>query len=187
LPAFGSTCAGDTALQIAAANKNTVSNPIAQTMNMATLPSWIQNVDDARAFVEDQKANAMIQSRYFSSFDGFSGSDNNPAFTFVDGDCSLDGGAGLLIVTGKLLMKGNPNFRGLILVLGEGYVERDGGGNGNIYGAMFVAKFNRNAGPFLATTFMTNGGGNSLMQNDSAAWNQAENLAGPRVLGIHEY
>ena len=41
-------------------------------------------------------------------------------------------GAGLLIVTGKLLMKGNPSFKGLILVMGEGYVERDGGGNGNI-------------------------------------------------------
>ncbi|HKP35578.1 MAG TPA: pilus assembly PilX N-terminal domain-containing protein [Pyrinomonadaceae bacterium] len=187
LPAFGSTSAGDTAIQIGEASKETVSNPIATTMNMASLPPWVQDVVKAREFLVDQKANAIEQRRYFTSFSGMSGSETDPKFTFVDGDCELDGGAGLLIVTGKLLMKGNPSFKGLILVLGEGYVERDGGGNGNIYGAMFVSRFNRNGGPFLAPTFMTNGGGNSTVQNDSAAWGQAQNLSGPLVQGVHEY
>lgn len=187
LPAFGATTAADTAIQIAAANKNTVTNPIAATINMSNLPAWLQSAGEARNFIADQKANAMGQGRYFASFSGTSGTVDRPVFTFVDGDCELDGGAGLLIVTGKLLMKGNPSFKGLILVLGEGYVERDGGGAGNIYGAMFVARFNQTSGPFLASTFITNGGGTSAVQNDSTAWGQAPNLAGPRVMGVHEY
>ena len=85
-----------------------------------------------RAFLADQKANAMGQARYFSEFSGDSGSTSNPAFTFVDGDCSLSGGAGLLIVTGNLTMSGNPSFSGLILVLGGGHVQRNGGGNGDV-------------------------------------------------------
>ncbi|MEK6336450.1 MAG: hypothetical protein AABM67_16100 [Acidobacteriota bacterium] len=188
LPAFGATVASDTAIEIASANKNTVTNPIATTISMSSLPPFLQDADEARAFLADQKANAIQQGRYFTSFDGMSGSDATPAFTFVDGDCDLDGGAGLLIVTGKLEMKGNPSFTGLIFVLGDGNVERDGGGNGNIYGAIAVARFNKNgSGGFLAPTFLTNGGGNSGVQNDSEARKKAENLTGPRVLGIHEY
>lgn len=188
LPAFGATQTADTNIEIAAANKNTVTNPIAATISMSSLPSWLQSADEARLFLADQKANAIIQGRYFSSFSGYSGSDAAPAFTFVDGDCTLDGGAGLLIVTGNLEMNGNPSFTGLILVLGNGSVNRDGGGNGNIFGAIAVARFNQvGPGGFLAPTFFTNGGGNSTVQNDSNARRRAENLTGPRVLGVHEY
>jgi hypothetical protein len=188
LPAFGATTGSDTALEIAAANKNTVTDPIAATISMSSLPSWLQSADEARAFLAEQKANAIMQGRYFTSFSGYSGSDASPAFTFVDGDCNLDGGAGLLIVTGNLEMNGNPSFNGLILVLGSGSVNRDGGGNGNIFGAIAVARFNQvGSGGFLGPTFNTNGGGNSDVQNDSNARRKAENLSGPRVLGIHEF
>lgn len=188
LPAFGATVASDTAIEIAEANKNTVTNPIAATISMSSLPSWLQSADEARTFLADQQANAIIQGRYFTSFSGYAGSDAAPALTFVDGDCTLDGGAGLLIVTGNLEMNGNPSFSGLIVVLGNGSVNRDGGGNGNIFGAIVVARFNRvGPGGFLAPTFFTNGGGTSAVQNDSNARRRAENLSGPRVLGIHEY
>src|SRR5207253_7521218 len=111
-----------------------------------------------------------------------------PILTFVDGDCTLDGGAGLLVVTGNLEMNGNPNFTGLILVLGNGSVNRDGGGQGTIYGAMAVASFPRTGnGGFTSATFLTNGGGTSTMQYDSAAVRQALNASGPRVQGVHEY
>ena len=94
----------------------------------------------------------------------------------------------MLIVTGKLEMKGNPSFTGLILVLGDGVVERDGGGTGNIFGAMAVARFARNGnGPFLPSTFLTSGGGTSNMQYDSVAVREALNTSGPRVLGVHEF
>ena len=188
LPAFGATVASDTAIEIAEANKNTVTNPIAATVSMSSLPAWLQSADEARTFLADQQANAIMQGRYFTSFSGYSGSDAAPALTFVDGDCTLDGGAGLLIVTGNLEMNGNPSFSGLIVVLGNGSVNRDGGGNGNIYGAIVVARLNRTGpGGFLAPTFLTNGGGNSTVQNDSNARRKAENLSGPRVLGVHEY
>ena len=93
-----------------------------------------------------------------------------------------------MIVTGNLLMNGNPSFSGLILVLGNGHVERDGGGSGDIYGAISVAKFDKNGtGNFLAPSFTTNGGGNATMQYDSDAVRTALNMAGPQVLGVHEY
>ncbi len=188
LPAFGATCGSDQTIETNASNKNTVANPIDATFADSSLPSWLQTADLARAFLADQKANAIDQGRYFSSFSGYAGSDAAPAFTFVDGNCTLDGGAGLLIVTGDLEMNGNPNFDGLILVLGEGSVNRDGGGNGNIYGAMTVAKFGPvGPGDFLAPTFNTNGGGTSTMRYDSDAVRKALNLSGPRVLGVHEY
>ena len=186
LPVFGATASADAAIQEAEATKNTYTDPIATTINMADLPSWAQTADAARAFLADQKVNALNQGRYFSTFNGMSGTAADPVFTFVDGDCTLEGGAGLLIVTGNLVMNGNPNFNGLILVLGEGNVLRDGGGQGKIYGAMFIARFNRNAGPFLAPIFITNGAGNSTFQHDSGATDNAKNLSGPRVLGVRE-
>ena len=77
---------------------------------------------------------------------------------------------------------------GLILVLGAGTVNRDGGGDGSIYGAMTVARFDPvNPGPFLSPTFNTNGGGNSTMQYDSDAVRKALNASGPRVWGVREY
>jgi hypothetical protein len=99
----------------------------------------------------------------------------------------LDGGGGLLIVTGNLTLHGNPDFEGLILVLGNGHVTRDGGGNGDIYGAISVAKFPTNAsGGFQAPYFDTSGGGTSLMQYDSSAIRKALNLSSPSVQGVHE-
>ncbi len=188
LPAFGSTTNGDMNIQIDASNKNTVANPIAENVAMSKLPTWLQSASQARALLATQKANAVSQGRYFTSFSGNSGSSASPAFTYVDGDCSLGGGAGLLIVTGELTMSGNPSFEGLILVLGEGSVNRNGGGNGNIYGSITVAKFDKTGnGGFLAPNFHTNGGGNSTIQYDSVAVRKALNLGGPVVMGVREF
>jgi hypothetical protein len=188
IPSFGATNAGDMNVEIDASNKNTVDTPIAAVFGNSSLPPWLQSPDLARSFLADLKADAIAQGRYFSTYSGYSGSDSSPIFTFVDGDCNLDGGAGLLVVTGNLEMNGNPSFSGLILVLGQGSVNRDGGGNGNIYGALAVARFDQNgSGPFLAPTFNTNGGGNSTMQFDSSAVRAALNIAGPIVQGVHEY
>ncbi len=103
LPAFGATCGGDQTIETSQATKNTVQNPIDATFPNSSLPSWLQTADEARKFLYDpldgQMQNAINQHRYFTSFSGYAGSDATPAFTFVDGDCTLDGGAGLLIVT----------------------------------------------------------------------------------------
>ncbi|HKU73620.1 MAG TPA: hypothetical protein VJR02_06860 [Pyrinomonadaceae bacterium] len=188
LPSFGSNTVADVAIQVDSANKNTVADPIAANVNTSSLPSWLQSANQARAFVTTQKANAVSQGRYFSSFNGSAGSSSSPAFTFVDGNCVLDGGAGLLIVTGHLELNGNPSFDGLILVLGTGTINRDGGGNGNIYGAITVAKFDQNGtGGFLAPSFTTNGAGTSTVQYDSTAVRRALNLGGPLVQGVREF
>lgn len=188
LPAFGATCDADTTTEATADDKATVALPKAQTFGNPDLPPWLRSANEARAFLADQKVNANNQGRYFTSFDGYSGSAADPAFTYVDGNCTLDGGGGLLIVTGNLTLNGNPSFSGLILVLGGGHVERNGGGNGNIYGAISVAKFDINGtGGFQAPYFDTAGGGNSTMQYDSDALRKALNISGVRSLGIHEY
>ena len=115
--------------------------------------------------------------------------------TFVNGDCNLDGGAGLLLVTGKLTMNGNPNFDGIILVLGDGNVDRDGSGNGNMLGTIYVARFARSwpssengtPHPFLAPIFTTNGAGTMELRYDSPRVRMAENVMGCIVRDVREY
>ena len=187
LPSFGATCTSDQTIETSSDTKGTVAAPVDQTFANSALPSWLQTADQARAFLAVQKANAISQSRYFTSFSGDSGSTASPAFTFVDGNCDLTGGAGLLIVTGDLNMSGNPSFSGLILVLGNGSINRNGGGNGNIYGAITVASFGATSGDFTPPFFNTNGGGNATIQYDSDAVKKALNIQGPLVQGVHEY
>ena len=186
LPSFGATSTGDMNIEITSDYKNTAASPKAATFAPSSLPTFLQSADLARSFLADQKANAISQGRYFTSFSGYAGSTTSPALTFVDGDCTLDGGAGLLIVTGNLEMNGNPNFNGLILVLGGGTINRDGGGNGNVYGAIAVASFGATGG-FTAASFHTNGSGTATIQYDSDAIRNALNLSGPRILGVGEY
>ena len=199
IPAFGTTHADDfnlTTTHIEEAKPNTVSGvDKVKQYNESELPTFLQTADMARAFLNTMQDVAMSSGRYFKEAPASFGSDANPQLTFVDGDVDLpDGGAGLLIVTGKLMMSGNPGFNGLILVLGEGYIERDGGGNASIFGAMVVAKFERiwpaeeNDEPhdFLAPTFVTNGAGTSNLQFDSVQLDRALSVAGLRTMGIRE-
>ena len=188
LPSFGSNTDADMAIQAAEATKNTVADPVAANISSSALPAWLQNANQARSFITTQKASAISQERYFTSYSGYAGSSSAPVFTFVDGDCVLDGGAGLLIVTGNLELNGNPSFEGIILVMGGGTINRDGGGNGNIYGSITVAKFDQNGtGGFLAPSFTTNGAGTSTIQYDSDAVRRALNLSGPLVMGVREF
>jgi hypothetical protein len=107
-------------------------------------------------------------------------------YTFVDGDCTLTKGAGILVVTGTLTMRGNTDFRGIILVLGKGILIRNGGGDGDIYGGITIAAFDRTSGGFTSPTFNTNGGGISTVQYDSAAVKMGV-ASGTNVSGIREF
>ena len=77
-----------------------------------------------------------------SGCSGTYGSASNPQITYVNGDVTLAGGAGVLVVTGSLTISGNMQFNGLILVIGQGSVLVNGGGHGQIYGSIFVAQTN---------------------------------------------
>lgn len=153
-------------------------------------PSFLDSADKARAYLNSLQAKAESIDRYFKPGAGSAITVNDPLdspqFTFVDGDCTLMDGAGFLVVTGTLTMRGNTNFKGAILVLGEGKLIRNGGGNGEILGGIMIAAFNRTAGGFLAPTFLTNGGGNSTVQYDSASVN-AGLTSGRNVSGIREF
>lgn len=161
-----------------------------QQVSVSSLPAFLQTADAARALVSQLRINAQNINRYYTTASqppGY-GTTSDPVLTFVDGDTDLPpgGGAGLLVVTGTLTLRGSSDFKGLILVLGDGQLLRDGGGNGNSLGSMAVARFG-STGNFLAPTFNSNGSGTSAVQYDSDWVRRALASSGPRVMGVSEY
>ena len=160
------------------------------TAGTVDTPSFLDTADRARAYLNSLQDRAESSGRYFVSTKDapvtINDSLNSPMFTFCDGDCTLLKGAGLVVVTGTLTIRGNTDFKGVIMVLGKGELVRDGGGNGDILGGITIAAFNRNAGNFTAPTFNTNGGGNSNVQYDSMALSNALG-SGTNVSGIREF
>lgn len=212
LPAFGFTdgasktsvdtdtfdCASQ-ACQKASASTN---DPQTSTVTDSKLPAWLKTAKDTAAFLDDLQAQAVDSGRYFATKDGTAqpdiGTTDDPKFTFIDGDYSGQGGAGLLVVTGNLSFKGNTDFAGLVLVLGSykdskgvlhgGSLDRSGGGGGTLSGAFVVAKFDR-AKPgdgFLSSSFDTSGGGNSDVVYNSSDVANALGSMGGRVAGFVE-
>ncbi|MDQ3753254.1 MAG: hypothetical protein M3371_00805, partial [Acidobacteriota bacterium] len=161
---------------------------IVQPPDSAVTPDFLVTANAARAYLNELEAAAVGEGRRFTSCSGVNtGSPGNPQFTFIAGDCRLEGGQGLLVVTGNLEFEGNDDFQGIILALGAGNVQRSGGGNGNILGAWVVARFNINGpGDFLAPTFSTDGGGNGDFFYDSRYVLEANELLSRRVAGVAE-
>jgi hypothetical protein len=188
-----------------AAKPNTVSDPKFQVLDLpnepypgGVKPPWFLNTaDDARAFLAQAEVLAnscaapgspcIKRGVILSSLNGTAGTSSAPQFTLVKGDCQLNGGAGLLIVTGTLTFSGpGPNFNGVILVLGTGRLYKQGGGNRDIFGSVIVARFGSSGG-FLEPTFNYNdGAGSSNLQSDSTTVRNSIVLAGPLVLGVVE-
>jgi hypothetical protein len=196
LPTFGVTHALDKIVADTAITKGaTVEEVATQVVAINDLPEWLQTADKARAFLTDMQLVARSMGRYFTSLNGVAGTEASPKFTFVDGNATLDGGAGLLIVTGTLNMNGNPTFKGVILVLGTGTIYRDGGGSGDILGSIYVAKFARSwpaaenglSHPFQAPAFHTDGAGTSNLKYDSVWVQQGKDALGDIVRDIREY
>src|ERR1700752_145607 len=148
-------------------------------------PSYLDTADRARAYLSSLQDKAVATNRYFNRSTTVSDSVDTPMYTFVDGDCTLTSGSGVLVVTGTLTMRGHTNFNGVILVLGKGKLVRNGGGNGEIYGGITIAAFDRVSGNFIAPAFETNGGGNLTIQYDSLALKNGIG-SGMNVSGIRE-
>jgi len=116
--------------------------------------------------------------------------------TFCDGDCVFTGdGGGIMIVTGTLTLDGNFNFRGMIIVTGQGGVKRKGAGNGSISGNLIVAPYvNSSVLPssepvgasFLAPQYDLSGGGNSTIAYNSSAVGSGLKAVDNFVLGVVE-
>ncbi len=199
IPVFGVTHTNDFNLATAAVASSqpdsVVGSQAVKKFAVSELPAFLQTADNARAFLTSMKTVAVSEGRYFGAAAGTFGTTANPQFTFIDGNCSLSGGAGLLIVTGNLTLNGGVIFDGLVMVLGGGYVLRSGGGSGNILGAFAIAKFDRTwpigqnglPHPFLSPFYDTSGGGTGLIGFDSSKIDPALSLAPPRVLAIREH
>lgn len=170
----------------------------------STTPSFLRSVANTRTFLygsEGMKQTAINQGRYFTteatayaSAAGLGASNSDGVLTFIDGDLTLGPGSptgqGTIIVTGKLTLNGNFQWNGVIMVLGTGEVYRSGGGHGNIYGAMFVAKFAASGAAtdvFGAPTFDTSGGGTANIQYSGDAVDKAKSVGGHAVKGVREY
>ncbi|MEK6278805.1 MAG: hypothetical protein AABN95_00465 [Acidobacteriota bacterium] len=178
----------------------TPNNPA--TLDASNTPSFVQSATAARLFLAEQRELAALSGRLFSSkaeadaSPGGMGTSIIPKLTFIDnygGDPVELGpnhqGSGLLIVTGELDTNGNTDFEGVILVLGRGSLDRDGGGAGVLRGAIVVANFDPDGtevaiGP---PDFSINGGGDSKIAFDSLWVRKALDVSGLRVLGVREY
>jgi hypothetical protein len=172
-------------------------NPGPAGQTLVQPPWFLKTADAARAFLVQAEtlANSCAapgdpcpkRGVVLDSLSGYAGSVGSPQFTVVKGNCNLDGGSGLLIVTGTLTFNGpGPNFKGVILVLGTGIIVKTGGGNRDIFGSVMVARFG-DTGGFLAPTFnYGTGAGSSNLQYDSRAVLDAVVMAGANVLGIVE-
>jgi hypothetical protein len=196
LPTFGVTHAADKVIADNAITKGaTVEEVATQIVAINDLPSWLQTADKARTFLTDMQLVARSMGRFFTSLNGTAGTEASPKFTFVNGNANLAGGAGILIVTGTLTLNGNPTFKGIILVLGDGVIMRVGGGGGDIWGSIYVARFARSwpaaenglSHPFLAPTFFTDGAGTSNLKYDSVWVRQGKDALGDIVRDIREY
>lgn len=101
------------------------------------------------------------------------GTDAAPKVTYINGNATLSGGAGVLVVTGTLTFNGNTNFDGIILVIGQGIMNVQGGGGGQINGEVLIANTNSHTSPYgqLATlgspTLNWTGGGSNFIQYNS--------------------
>jgi hypothetical protein len=162
-------------------------------LNPNNLETYLQTASNARSFLTAMRAKAATLGRLNP---GDIGTEAEPKFTFVDGNLDLNGGehgAGLLIVTGTLTQGGSASFKGIVLLLGDGKLVRNG--TPDALGALIVASFQHvtnadgivtGTGNFLSPYVDSAGGGNSLVGYDSDWIKKALNTLGANVLGVVE-
>jgi hypothetical protein len=162
-------------------------------------PQWLSSPTQLDNAVKSLYNVAVASGRYFPNGEQPTtwGNVNGTGITFCDGDCELgpgDGG-GIMVVTGKLTLRGNFSFKGIIIVTGQEGVDRRGAGNGEIEGNMIVAPYvNSSIIPasepvsptFLAPQYDLSGGGTSVIQYNSTAINDGLVAVSNFVLGVVE-
>lgn len=150
-----------------------------QLTNWST-PTELNNLASEIANGADQSftcsINGVANGGATNPCSGSYGTVASPQITYINGDVTLNGGAGVLVVTGTLTISGAMQFDGLILVIGQGTVVIGGGGSGQIFGQVFLAKTNGDqtaVPPFSQLpalgipSFSWNGGGKASINYDS--------------------
>ena len=181
-------------------NGNVTGVPSDVSLETGDPSHWLYSPATLDSTVKSLQKVAFEAGRYFGSGTqptAFGDHATGQGITFCDGDCEFTGdGGGIMVVTGKLTLKGNFSFKGMIIVTGTGGVDRKGGGNGEIFGNMIVAPYaNSSVFPETAVattdTFMPpqydlSGGGNSTIAYNSTALSEGLLGVSNFVLGVVE-
>lgn len=161
---------------------------------------WLSSPATLDSTVKSLQKVAYEAGRYYPSGSQpttFGDNTTGQGITFCDGNCEFTGaGGGIMVVTGKLTLKGNFSFKGMIIVTGTGGVNRQGGGNGEIFGNMIVAPYlNSRVLPesvvnatdtFMPPQYDLSGGGNSTIAYNSTALSDGLLGVSNFVLGVVE-
>lgn len=164
------------------------------------MPAWLANPYALDATVRSLATVAKSSGRFFASGvqpSTFGDNATAQGITFCDGNCSLTGnGGGIMVVTGQLTFSGNFNFNGLLIITGQNGVDRSGGGNGTIQGNIVIAPYvgsriDDGIDPTLAATFLSpqynlSGGGNSTVVYNSRSVAGGMVAVSNFVLGVVE-
>lgn len=163
-------------------------------------PEWLQSPLQLDATIQSMYAVALASGRYFPSGvnpTSFGDLSTAQGITFCDGNCEYSGdGGGIFVVTGTLTLRGNFNFKGLIIVTGQGGIQRSGGGNGVLQGNVVVAPYQYSqivgglsptaTSTFLAPQYSLSGGGNSTVVYNSRSLGDGLLAVDNFVLGVVE-
>lgn len=158
----------------------------------AELPFWLQSPENLHRTLEDLKRVAISAGRYYTAGQTPPNLGNvatATGITFKEGDLDLSGnGGGILVCTGKLTLRGNFKFNGLIIVTGAGGIDRKGGGNGFLEGNTVIAPYDPNnlAAGFLAPRYDISGGGTSEIVFNSSSVANGMTAVSNFVLGVAE-
>ena len=192
-------------------NGNVVGTPSDVNSEM---PDWLSSTSDVDKAIHDYASLAVgavdpantgpgVTSPYYkTSFypqgqtpTVFGDNSTGSGITFCDGDVTFTGnGGGIMVVTGKLTLKGNFNFKGIIIVTGSGGVDRSGGGNGVIEGNIVVAPYDHSriedtatiGATFLSPQYNLDGGGSSSITYNSSSVAAGLSAVSNFVLGVLE-
>ena len=126
------------------------------------------------------------------------GTDANPQVIAITGNAHLQNGAGILLVTGNATASGSFSWDGIVLIIGNGSLVVNGGGNGAVNGSIVVANIagnsdyarnpsNANLAATLGSpTFDWHGGGTNFLQYNSCWTTAASQHATFKVLARRE-
>ena len=176
-------------------------NPAAPVVGLVALPSEMQTPAGLNTLVNQitQNAGVVLTGPTDQNSLPSSMSSQNPMIVVVNGDFHLGHsngnqaftGYGILLVTGTLYYDPDDSWNGMILVIGKGVFNgSQGGHNGQINGAVFVANILDSSGHLLTgplgpASYNGSGGGNGIHYGSN--WvNNIQQMMPYQVLSFRE-
>jgi hypothetical protein len=150
-----------------------------EVIGLPERPRFLASADEARAMLSELEADAKIRGRWFTSYplSGNAGTSASPRLTFVRGNATVsNSGAGILVVTGTLTLTSFNDYKGLILLMGNGRLAVTAGDKSmKIEGGVVISKFGATGG-FLPPEIDMSGGEYTFKSNPSLVRDMFETL-----------